>query len=162
MLTILIGVTGSGKSTFTEYLLGEVCEADSYPDLYQNGVIRHQLLSIAHETCIKQVEEYMKQGVPVIQSNTNLDVRSIHPYLIIAQKYNYPVSLRLPEFDLLYFRHSLTREEQINHIIQVRSHGPKLVPIHVIQRMIETFDRFRPRIMSLQHITDPSTLLRLL
>jgi predicted kinase len=162
MITILVGVSGSGKSTHARTLFGEVCEADTYPGLYHNGVLQPSLLSTAHQSCQQQVEECMKQGIPVVQSNTNLDVRSIHPYLILAQRYHYQVSIRLPEYDLLYFSNDWTREQQIQHLIRARSSGDKIVPSNVLYRMVETFDQFRSRVQRVVYISDPLEIMRIL
>ena len=162
MLTILVGVSGSGKSTHARTLFGEVCEADDYPGLYHNGMLQQQLLSTAHQSCQQQVEECMKQGIPVVQSNTNLDVRSIHPYLVLAQRYHYQVSILLPEYDLLYFRNDWTRERQLQHLIQVRSSGDKRVPSNVLHRMVETFDQFRSRIQRVVYMSEPLEIMKIL
>jgi predicted kinase len=49
-LYILVGVPGSGKSTYASKLATrrDICEADNFPGLYVDGRLRFNLLEMAH------------------------------------------------------------------------------------------------------------------
>ena len=160
-LFIIIGVSGSGKSTLAKTMDQCVCEADSYPNLYENGVLVPSKLSDAHQACSNHVEQCMMAGIDKIaQANTNLDVRSIKPYIELAKQYKYKVHLILPKYDLLHYPLTdMTRAAQIAAVVKVRSQGDKIVPFSVIQRMITQYDALYPKLAKISNETDPSKLL---
>jgi adenylate kinase family enzyme len=156
MLYILIGVSGSGKSTLAKTISESICEADSFPGLYQNGVLQPELLGEAHSSCQKKVEEFMLQWTPkIVVSNTNLDTRSIRTYLDLAIKYSYRVQLCLPKYDLVHFPFERDRASQFDHLTNVRQKGDKIVPVHVLQKMIVAYDSLEQKIRPFESVTDP-------
>lgn len=164
-LIILIGVPGCGKSTFASEYLDEsfICEADSFPGLYKNGLLQGNLLPTAHEVCHEKVRRLMQEKQPyIIQSNTNLRIDSIIPYLVIAMTFNYQVQFVLPKHDLLYYEHNWSRNKQIQEIIKVRSQGEKIVPEHVIIKLVSSFDDIKSKLTTIIHYTDPNVLYKLL
>ena len=59
-LVIIIGVTGSGKTTLAKHMSPDHWyEADTYPNLYRNGIINTSLLSAAHSMCQNSIEQDM-------------------------------------------------------------------------------------------------------
>ncbi len=89
-LYILVGVPGSGKSTYANKLTTrrDICEADNFPGLYVDGRLKFNLLEMAHIYCRMCVEERMKLGFEkIVQSNTNLDLKNVIPYIKLAEKY---------------------------------------------------------------------------
>lgn len=160
-LFIIVGVSGSGKSSLSKAITENICEADSYPNLYENGVLVSSKLSAAHQACIDHVEQYMMAGIDKIaQANTNLDVRSIKPYIELAKQYNYKVHLILPKYDLLHYPLTdMTRPAQIAALVHARSQGDKIVPFSVIQRMITQYDALYPKLAKIAKESDPSKLL---
>jgi len=158
MLTILIGVPGSGKTTKARTMMGECCEADQYPYLYRDGRLQGGLLTIAHQDCQHRVESLMRQGMPVIQSNTNLNLNHIMPYFQLAQQYNYGVQLVLPSHDLFHYQHTLSREEQKDLLYSIRSspESEHLIPPSVMMGMILSFDQIKARIANRLHVTNPT------
>ena len=160
-LFIIIGVSGSGKSSLAKSMTECICETDSYPNLYENGVLVQYKLSAAHQACIYQVEQYMMAGIDkIVQANTNLDGRSIKPYIELAKEYNYKVHLILPKYDLLHYALTdMSRAAQIAALVNVRSQGDKIVPFSVIQRMITQYDALYPKLAKIANESDPGKLL---
>jgi predicted kinase len=159
-LCIIIGVSGSGKSSLAKTMGECICEADSYPNLYKDGILVASLLSAAHQACIDSVEQFMMAGMDIIQSNTNLDLRSIKPYLELAKLYKYTVRLILPKYDLLHYAIiDMSRPAQLAALVNARSQGDKRVPFNVIQRMVTQYDTLYPILSKMASETDPVKLL---
>ena len=98
---ILRGVSGSGKSSFADFLGNYlwnsltvcICSADDY-HLDKNGVYRFDLSKMgeAHVWCREKFERCLSDNFDVvILSNTNTSEKEIQPYLDLAAKYNYKV-----------------------------------------------------------------------
>ena len=156
-LIILVGVSGSGKTTFAKTMTNTPFEADNYPGLYENGRLQVHLLSKAHEWCQKEVRFAMSEHYPfIVQSNTNLDPRYLLPYLESASYYGYQVRLILPSHGLLYYH---THHNQISHLIHVRSKGDRVVPEHAMRRMIEQYNQYNSFIIPLTSISDPREMI---
>ncbi len=174
-LYILVGVSGSGKSSYANKLTvkKDICEADNFPGLYVNGKLKFSLLETAHIYCRMCVEERMKLELEKItQSNTNLDISTLVSYLKLAEKYDYEVHIILPKYDLLYFSGIKGRKNQIQHLISARGAdrpnnvegqvGYKHVPKDKILSMIHKFDLVKPRYEKMNKIHDPKELLKFL
>ena len=157
---IFVGVSGAGKTTAGR-ALGEPNEADAYRGLYDKGVINPRKLGRAHEWCQSNVRRLMSRSVPtVVQSNTNLNVDHIIPYLDMAIEFGYQVRFVLPKNDLLFYetKRPMSRREQVKLISSVRGSlksGDKIVPGWVIRRMVDGFDKVRPVIEGVGEETDP-------
>jgi ABC-type iron transport system FetAB ATPase subunit len=159
-LFIIIGVSGSGKSSLAKTMANCICEADSYPNLYKDGILVTSKLSAAHQACIERVEQFMMARMDIVQSNTNLDLRSIKPYIELAKQYTYTVHLILPKHDLLHYTLTdMSRAAQIAALVNVRSQGDKRVPFNVIQSMISQYDTVYPIFSKMASETDPVKLL---
>jgi predicted kinase len=159
-LYIIVGVSGSGKSSLAKTMSACLCEADAYPNLYENGVLVSSKLSAAHQSCIERVEQCMMARMDIVQSNTNLDLRSIKPYLELAKQYTYTVHVILPKHDLLHYPlKDMSRPSQMTALVNARSQGDKRVPFNVIQRMINQYDTLYPIFSNMARETDPDTLL---
>lgn len=99
-LIIIKGVSGSGKSTFANFLRSllytdEVvhCEADHF--MIENGEYKFDAnkLNFAHNQCKNRAKDAMKKNTRVIiVSNTSVKQNSIRPYLDLAKQYNYRVT----------------------------------------------------------------------
>ena len=174
-LYLLVGVPGSGKSTYASKLVfkRDICEADNFPGLYVDGRLKFSLLEMAHIYCRMCVEEHMKHDYEtIVQSNTNLDISSIKPYIILAEKYGYEIHIILPSYDLLYFDGIKSRKRQIQQLISsrgadrpnnVEGHvGYKHVPKDKILSMIYKFDKVKPLYEKLVKIHDPKTILKMI
>lgn len=138
-----VGPPGSGKST----AFPNAFEADKFPSLYsRSGHINKSLLQSAHNKCLEDCIKDMTNGTElVVQSNTNLNSKNLISYLEACVKYGYEVICILPINDLLHFQseHLKTRSRQIQHLIETRSSGVRVIPEDVIYRMINEFDSIK-------------------
>ncbi len=86
-VTILRGVSGSGKSTYAKKVPGVVCSAD---DFFMNeGTYRFnpRFLSEAHAACLRRFVGLMIRRRSAIVDNTNTRVIEMAPYVALAQAY---------------------------------------------------------------------------
>lgn len=97
-LIILRGSSGSGKSSFANFLSKRLCgivsnhEADDFFMLEDKYIFNAKDLPHAHFACLSQTEFDMKDNVgTIIISNTSTRESEIQPYLDLAAKYNYQV-----------------------------------------------------------------------
>lgn len=89
-LVIVRGIPGSGKSTFAEYCVKKLaeanitaahCESDDY--WMRDGVYKFdaRFLYKAHEWCFKKVFESFKNNKIVFVTNTFTQMKELNPYL---------------------------------------------------------------------------------
>lgn len=93
-LTLVRGVSGSGKSTFVKNIVHHqyFVETDMYfVDDNGNYNFDPSKLKEAHDWCRFYVEETMKDADDVIVSNTFTTEWEMKPYLDLAEKYGYTV-----------------------------------------------------------------------
>ena len=94
-LTILRGLPGSGKSTYTPRLEAAgavVASADRFPGLYTYNAdgsvsIDVNKLDEAHGASYKTAIEAMQSGQDCVVDNTNLTIEEVGPYVAIAQAF---------------------------------------------------------------------------
>lgn len=113
ILILCRGISGSGKSTFAEYILELVKRghgrgypgasrhsADKYFEITDKNnpyappkyIFDSSKLYEAHQQCIKSTESSMCQEYsPIIIENTNTTDKELKPYLELASKYGYKV-----------------------------------------------------------------------
>jgi len=93
---IMVGVSGSGKSTYIKSKLSDhkVCSADSYfidGDKYN---FSFEKLGDAHAHCMKTFIEACQNKVEnIVVDNTNTTIDQLAPYYSIARAYNYKVTI---------------------------------------------------------------------
>ena len=153
----MIGIPGSGKTTFAKKLSNTYFEADSYPGLYKDGILQKMFLKDAHLACQDQVKQAMKDKVDVIvQSNTNIDPFSILPYVYLALEYDYIIEFILPSFNLLHYPGI---ENQFEHLVSLRSTGDKIIQQYAMERLLKVFTDNKDRLIQLSHLSDPYEIL---
>jgi len=92
-VTILVGASGSGKSTWAANNLPgvAVASADACPGLYTKrpeGVqINFNLLPVAHAMCLRQVVDACLAGESVVVDNSNTRMAELAPYAALALAY---------------------------------------------------------------------------
>lgn len=93
ILMIMIGLPGSGKSTFVKEYFGDyvVCSADDYHMQDGKYVFDPKNLPAAHEACQKKAYDSMQQGKPVVIDNTNLRIQDLAFYETMAATAGYNV-----------------------------------------------------------------------
>jgi predicted kinase len=95
-LTIIRGVSGSGKSTWgkTNYPDATQCEADTFfVDVDGNYNFDHTQLGKAHLYCLGQATKAILDNKDVVVANTNLKYWEFEPYLKLASQFNYKIHI---------------------------------------------------------------------
>ena len=106
IMTILIGVPGSGKSRLARALQNEhfeqsnclICSADDYFMEYSEITKRYEYnwdaskLNLAHEECLRKAELACVSDIEqIIIDNNNLKMQHMRPYIELAGHYGYAV-----------------------------------------------------------------------
>jgi predicted kinase len=96
-LTILRGISGAGKSTYTRnnHPNAIVCSADHFfYDADGNYKWDGNKLGYFHKLSLAKCESALQQGADdVVVDNTNAKLREMKPYLKAAEKYGYTVNV---------------------------------------------------------------------
>ncbi len=118
-----------------------VCSADNFPGLYTDGQINFRLLGDAHEWCYQSVRMCMEGGHQVYLDNTNLRLDLWKDYLNLAKEFGYSVRILTPSNKLLFYelRGKERQDQQLNHVIAIRSTGSKIIPADKIREMESLF-----------------------
>ena len=116
VLYIIRGISSCGKTSLAQSLGFPYFEADQY-FINEKGEYKFDAtkLAKAHNYCKANVEDAMIRGESrIIQSNTNIRISEIQPYLDLAAKYNYKVfSLILEKRHHGVNQHGLKNEKLI-------------------------------------------------
>ena len=97
-MEILVGISGSGKSTYAKRCKNSlVCSADDF-FIDKNGVYQFDAnkLAQAHGACLRKVirESVEPEGDRnIVIDNTNLSIAEIAPYAAIANAYGYDLTI---------------------------------------------------------------------
>jgi predicted kinase len=133
-LLILRGLPGGGKSTVAKSILEGsssviVCSADDYFMVDGRYEFDPARLGKAHQACIMSADRSMANGYAlVVIDNTNIKKEHYLPYIKMAEKYGYTVTVRTigsvdPSVVSTYHKRQV--------------HG---VPEETIRRMAETWE----------------------
>jgi predicted kinase len=96
-IVLMSGVPGSGKSTYTSTLKGEVvvCSADHY--FMVDGEYRFDFtkLGAAHGACLRKFTETLREARAdvLVVDNTNTSELELAPYVALAAAYSAPVEI---------------------------------------------------------------------
>ena len=102
-VTILCGISGSGKSTFAKQIGGEVCSADNFfTDDDGNYEFNPRFLSDVHAACLREYVELVRggKGSDIVVDNTNTTLSEIAPYAALALAYGWELRIRIVECDV--------------------------------------------------------------
>jgi predicted kinase len=99
ILLIIAGVSGSGKSTFADFLEFmidsdqiEICTADDYHMVDGEYQFKIENLPKAHKWCQQKADSAMNHDVKlVIVNNTSTSLKEREVYKDLAKKHNYEV-----------------------------------------------------------------------
>ena len=93
---ILMGLPGSGKSTWAKGQVADVCSADAYFDGPPGRRFEPRLLPEAHGECMRKFIDLCRhQNKPtLIVDNTNTTLVELAPYLAVAAAYRHFVEIR--------------------------------------------------------------------
>lgn len=91
-ITILMGISGSGKSTWTAKNRpgAQVCSADHY--FVVDGVYRFNPTNLgeAHNACVRKFTELLQSGCEdIVVDNTNTNLIDLAPYIALGNAYGY-------------------------------------------------------------------------
>lgn len=95
-VTILRGISGSGKSTYTAANLPNAFVASADKFFMRDGDYKFdpKQLGNAHSWCFRQFEAALQQGVDeVVLDNTNTKLWEFEKYVAAAEKYGYAVTV---------------------------------------------------------------------
>ena len=94
-LYIVRGVPGSGKSTYVKEHLSEIWHLETDKFFYKNGKYEFDISKIkeAHHFTQRLAEQIMETGADLVVSNTFTQLWEMQPYLDMASKYGYSVSV---------------------------------------------------------------------
>lgn len=94
-MVVVRGISGSGKTTFAEYLAsqnGVICSADDFLINDKGEYDWHwSKLKGAHQACYDKAKGVMEWGLPVIIANTSVRERDVNEYMDLAKEFDYRV-----------------------------------------------------------------------
>jgi len=92
-IILIRGLPGSGKTTAAKEFDCFHLEADMFfvrDNIYS---FNKEHIKEAHEFCQKMAETIMETGADLVVSNTFTTKKELDPYLTLAKKYNYDISV---------------------------------------------------------------------
>lgn len=95
-LILIRGIPGSGKSTFAKLILKKEWFHHETDDFFMLGGFydfKREQLPFAHRWNIERTEGEMSKGHSGIVSNTLITHKEMKPYISLALKYGYKVSI---------------------------------------------------------------------
>lgn len=94
-ITLIRGISGSGKSTFAEFISDgkyDIFSADDYFMVDGEYKFDPSRLKLAHEDCKNKVEDAMKRNeYSIFVANTFTRKWEMDGYFELAEKYNYRI-----------------------------------------------------------------------
>jgi len=129
-LIIMVGLPGSGKSTFIKTLSNPViCSADHFFEKKGEYKFDATKLHSAHSACLNKANDNMLMKKPIIViDNTNLTDKERRPYENMAEKYGY---------EIIYIVFEPNKQE-IKHLAQRNLHGVTAAKLEIMAK------KFRP------------------
>ena len=135
-LILVRGLPGSGKSSLAKHLAGKSGEVFSTDDFFMvdgKYVFDPEKLHCNHMRNQNMVKISMEYGVsPIVVDNTNVTAKEMEPYLELAKRYGYRVSVQEPDTPWKNDPVELAKRNQ---------HG---VPQEIIEEMLHRWETFEP------------------
>jgi NEDD4-binding protein 2 len=134
-LIIMRGISGSGKSTLAKKISedGVVLSTDEFFMVNGKYDFNPEKLGLYHKKNQEKTEMFMKKGIsPIVIDNTNSKTWEMKPYVQLADKYNYNITIKelpIPPMEELLKRQN--NRKSIN----------KSIPKEVLERMIDKFEK---------------------
>lgn len=101
-MIVMIGIPGSGKSTFVQKYL--------VPHQYE--IINRDTISTKGDTfktmtlCLNECSKYLKSGISIVIDNTNPTIDARQKFISLAKKYNYNIRCFVMDIDINLAKHN--------------------------------------------------------
>lgn len=147
-LIILRGVPGSGKSflakkvkeEYKEYNPKSFSTDEFFFDKNNNYVFDGAKTGIAHSWNHNRIEKAMKEKESVIiVDNTNVTLKDMFPLVDLAEKYNYKIEYRQPDWNEELFDKNGKWNVRFLEEIQNKPDRDKKISRDVIERMVNKY-----------------------
>ena len=131
-LIILIGIPGSGKSTFAKNYSENnknfvVLSSDAMRAEFGKGEEDLSVTGLVFKILKQRVEHFMQNKTPLIVDATNIDVKSRKDYIQSASKFGY---------EIIAYDFQCTKEQALKRNIDRGAKGGRNVPEFVLDKML--------------------------
>jgi predicted kinase len=135
IIIILIGIPGSGKSTFAKNYVAEnpdfvILSSDAMRAEFGKGEEDLTVTNLVFKILKQRVEYFMQNGTPIIIDATNMDIKSRKDYIQSAKKFQYNV---------VAYDFQCTKEQALQRNIERGAKGGRNVPEFVLEKMISKY-----------------------
>jgi|TARA_R110002110_G_scaffold118613_9_gene292583 predicted kinase len=148
MITIMIGISGSGKSTYANKLRQRICSTDRFIDTYAEKLgVRYdeafdqiQLLGVfgdLNNRFYSEINQAISQGEDFIIDRTNLTVRSREQLLIKIREFADSVGVKVIIKGIVF---DLNKVEILKRLTQREKMEGKKIPQDVIDKQFKMYE----------------------
>lgn len=138
VLYMIIGISGSGKSTFARALSSnqniKYFQADQYFEKDGEYLFDRTQLGNAHKWCQTSVESELKKGNSVIVSNTGLTLWQRQIYYKIAEKFGAKIKMKIMNGN---FKNTHNVPEEVIENMKKKFHENKVTSSQISKYNIE-------------------------
>lgn len=148
MITIMIGISGSGKSTYANKLRQRICSTDRFIDTYAEKLgVRYdeafdqiQLLGVfgdLNNRFYSEINQAISQGEDFIIDRTNLTVRSREQLLIKIREFADSIGVKVIIKGVVF---DLNKVEILKRLTQREKMEGKQIPQDVIDKQFKMYE----------------------
>jgi|TARA_B110001454_G_C12486896_1_gene336726 predicted kinase len=148
MITIMIGISGSGKSTYANKLRQRICSTDRFIDTYAEKLgVRYdeafdqiQLLGVfgdLNNRFYSEINQAISQGEDFIIDRTNLTVRSREQLLIKIREFADSIGVKVIIKGIVF---DLNKVEILKRLTQREKMEGKQIPQDVIDKQFKMYE----------------------